>query len=92
MSTDCKLRTVVESTQYSEQRDQIQPDTVRFDEMMNALVWAVAQSPEECEHVLGTFIHVIKLRNKRGEPFIRVALTFDNDSVLLRGIGYVIAL
>ena len=73
-----KRRTVVESDLFRAHAKQLEPNTKRLDEMIEAAVWEISRAAESFPEVEGTALRSIVTRAPYC-PTIIVFFTIDND-------------
>ena len=89
MSTNSPCREIRRSPKYQEQYEWMARDNPAvLERMLSPIMWIVSHAPEECQQVSGTPLRIVKLLNKRGEPFIHICFTCDSETVTLLGISY----
>ena len=79
-----RLREVVEELTFTEQVLNITSDIKRFDEILEAITWALAKSPDDfplADEVNG--LHIVKTDSWGAIPRLRVFFKFDDNQTRL---------
>ncbi|MGD1069004.1 MAG: hypothetical protein ABSB15_02605 [Bryobacteraceae bacterium] len=79
------LRTVREEPEFTDLLKSLKVSYKRIDEVMEALIFALARSPEEFEMLPGTHLSMAKTVNTSDLPALRVFFTCSDKEVRLLG-------
>jgi hypothetical protein len=81
------FRGIVESPQYSQERDAIGPSVERLDEALVGVLWALSHDPEHFELIPGTRnLHRVLTDPFPDVPALRIWYSFDQQQVTLHSI------
>lgn len=81
-STQGKLRSIIESHQFTQHAAHLIPDTLLRDEALRGLTFNLARSPDSGRGLNGN-VWVMEARPHAGAPALAVYYTFDANRVLL---------
>ena len=77
-------RTIVESAEFTAQREQVEPITRRWDEFWFALDWVLSRNPEAGEQVFDLPLWIMTTEpSPTGMPRLRILYAFSCDEVTL---------
>lgn len=80
-------REVVESRRFSRERDELQPDVERWDEIFFGIDWALCQNPEEVgKETSVPGIRAIPIILPPGEGNLLVYYTYNDERVTLLSV------
>lgn len=74
-----RARTIRRSHEFDEQAARVESDARRFDEMMEAIEWALATDPYQFPLVPGTAFRVVRTEEFSGTLRLRIAFTVSDD-------------
>jgi hypothetical protein len=79
-------RTVIESPEFSQDRERIQPLTQLWDAFFFGLDWVLSRNPEAGEQVYGLSYWMLVTEPSPGMPRLRILYEFDDDTVTLLAV------
>lgn len=86
MDGTSKGRTIRESDLFTAQRDKIEPDVRRMDEVLDGIYWGLGENPRQYRNVPGTKLWVAKTDPFPGAPRVRVWFRLGDEIIDLLSI------
>jgi hypothetical protein len=84
MAGQFKAWTIVEDPLFSAQKNAINPDARRMDEVLDGIMWGLGENPREGFPVPGHRLWVIKTDLFPGAPRVRVWYKIDDETQTVR--------
>ena len=84
------FRTLIETPEFAAEKQMVEPDAKRLDEMLWIITWALSREPEHYPLVPGTkSLHMVMTDPFPDAPEIRIWYSYDDTRVFLHSIELV---
>ena len=82
------LRTIRESTRFTRERDELNPNVRRMDEILEGICWIIVRDPEQGQQTAAEGIRAIPTTHLPGAPALVLYYSWDDTYVDLQSIRY----